>query len=824
MDPRPPTPSPSDPLLVPTTRCFHCASALPDGANFCPGCGATPGLTAATEVGHIAYLLTAVDDWVRARVISPGLAARMTAPYRARLGIGEATPQPGAPAPPAAPRQPVNFTVIWANALLYLGAFFVVIATLFFLLIVGNNLGRTIIMAGLAAVFFATGLIARRFPIVRSAGVVFTAIGALLVPLIFLAFVNWLRDADRLPTSQLWLFASVACFLLYLTFTLARFGVFYAVLTLIAFSSVVLSAAAVADPPPAWLASWWAAEALVLMAVHVGLGRWLRPTFGPLVLVWALIWALLAFVAAIPASLASSDPAPAVWPPVFLVLTFVLLAWRHADPVSPVIAGVLIHLASAQTVRWAEGLEWVGSLASIAIATGQIAFWWLRRGTVAGREQLVIGIGAAVIALFPPIYGEVMGIGAFAGLYVTALLTGTAVLTRRPWLLAGPALTLVLAWSWLLDSLPLGLSGSANAGLGYLVPLIGVVAAALVLPLRLVWWRWTLAIISGFYALIVSGLTFPQAGHATFASWAIVLLATGFVVRWRIPALLGVMGAALLGAIAATLRWLALPVETFGPLVAAVAIVWVLAGQALGAHVGRWSLAARLVGLATGLIAVVIAGATQSEILGEDRRRLAGHLTALTMLVLALLIGLEVRWRRLALYPASFVGLCAVLWELAVFGVENPQWYAVPAGIYFAVIALLSARDRDLGTSAPVLSALAWVTGALVLGLTTLGQTFGDEAIRYGIVLLVECFALLGVGAIARSRALLTTTVFLMVLAGLRLLFAEPGFIPFVLFFVGFVLLGVGVVALLIVGRRRARSTPPDEPSSGPPIASPDSL
>lgn len=817
MDAQSPPP-PSAPLLSPSSRCFHCAADLPTGANFCPACGASPGLTTEIERGYIAYLLTAVDAWVRARLIGPALADRLTAPYRARLGITTVSPAQATSVAPAAPRQPVNFTVIWANALLYLGAFFVVIATLFFLLAIESNLGRTIIMGVLAGLFFATGLIARRITPVRSAGVVFTAVGALLVPIVFLAFVNWLQDAGRLPASQLWLFASVACFLLYLAFALARFGLLYAILTLLAFSAVVFAAFDVADPEVEWLASWWAAEALILMAAHVGLRRWLRPVFGPLVLVWALVWALLALSLAVPASLGPNDPASGVWPFVLLTITFVVMAWGVGDPVSPVLAGLLVHIASAQTVRWAEGPAWVGAIASIAIATGQAGFWRLRRGTVVGIEQLVVAIAVSMIALFPPIFADVQGIGAAAGLYVSGLLSLLAVTTRRPWLLAAPALTLFLAWSWLLDTLPFGLEGAANAGLGYLVLVVALAALAVSLPLRLTWWRWMLAGIATLYALFVALLTVERTGHSAVALWSIAALAAVVVARWRAPWLLSAVGLAIVGAVGATARWLGAPLEAGGPIIATLAVLWALAGHALGDRAGRWSVAARLIGLATGLLAVMVAGVAESEALGEDRRRLAGHLTALAIVVLALLVGLEGRWRRLALYPASFLGLGAALWELATFRVDQPQWYAAPAGLYFGVVAVLSARDRDLGSAAPVFSALAWVAGALTLGLTSLGQTFGDDGLRYGIVLLVECFALLGVGAVVRSRALLATTVFLMVLAGVRLLFAEPAFIPFVLFFAGFALLAGGVVALAIVGWRRSRRVAPGEPPDGPPI------
>ncbi|GIW11656.1 MAG: hypothetical protein KatS3mg061_2713 [Dehalococcoidia bacterium] len=817
---------PPSPPLRPSARCFHCGGALPTGANFCPHCGAPPGLTAAQERGAVAYLLAAVEGWVGQRLLAPAHAERLVAPYQAWLGEAPSVPAPErrAPAPLAAP---VNFAVIWANALLYVGAFFVVVATLFFLLVVETSLGRLFIMSMLAGLFFVSGLLARQVRAVRTAGVVFLAVGALLVPVVLLALVNWLREAVPLPASQLLLLASLACLVLYLAFTLTGFGRFYAFLSLVAFSAVVQAGVVVAAAPLEWSVPWWTAEAAMLAALHCVGPAWLRQRFGPLLFLWGGLWWLAALVAS-GALLFSGfseavevDPAVLAWAAFGLTLAAAFPAFRQRDPLTPVLAGLLAHITVALAVRWAEGPEWSGALLVVLVAAGQIVLWWRAPRQLPAVEQFAVAIVVSLLALWPLWYQDVPGIGAAVGLVVTALLGAASVRARLPWLLVAPALALLVGWSFLLRSLPLAWSLEWGPSL---LPLVLLVAAgALLLPRQQRSWGWMLGAVALGYELLALAGSFGNFGQHALLWWVAVLIVALAMGRWRERWLLAGLSAATLGAVAATLRLVAAPPEAFGPLAGVVAGGWGLAGHLLAGRAPRWSVVIRLVGVSSGLLAVLVASTIQ--LFGETfaAGAMAGHLASLTIALLALMVGAEARWRRLALYPASFLLLAAVLWELAAFGVDEPQAYAVPAGLFCGVVAWVSARDRQLGQAASPLAAFAWVAGALVLGLTTFFQSFGDHPLRYGVLLLAECFGLLALGAVVRSRALLATTVLLLVLVGVRLLFAEPALVPFVLFGVGLLLLAVGVMALVIVGWRQARPrraapTPSEEPA--PPAGS----
>src|SRR5439155_25526817 len=99
-----------------------------------------------------------------------------------------------------------------------------------FLLAFGG-LGRTIITGFLAAVFLGTGLLCRRIAIVRGSGNLFTAIGALIIPLVFVSFINYLTSAGPIPESQLYLIASITCFILYVVFSVLGLGKFYSFLS-----------------------------------------------------------------------------------------------------------------------------------------------------------------------------------------------------------------------------------------------------------------------------------------------------------------------------------------------------------------------------------------------------------------------------------------------------------------------------------------------------------------------------------------------------------------------------------------------------------------
>src|SRR2546421_569815 len=112
----------------------------------------------------------------------PGGAA-LTATIRPAADVPTAAPPPA----PAMVREAGGaFADLWANLLLYLGAFFVVMAALIFVAYSWRSLGGTTkaaIMLGFTAAFLGAGAACLRAPRVRPAGHTFLAISALLTPL-----------------------------------------------------------------------------------------------------------------------------------------------------------------------------------------------------------------------------------------------------------------------------------------------------------------------------------------------------------------------------------------------------------------------------------------------------------------------------------------------------------------------------------------------------------------------------------------------------------------------------------------------------------------
>jgi hypothetical protein len=186
-------------------------------------------------------------------------------------------PQHSAPArPPAPPREPLLPKVAeWtaarqADILLYLGAFLLSIAALIFVGYQGNALsgpGRFAILVAYTLGFLVLGIRLPHWERVREAGMVFLALGALLVPIDFIALRTQVVGGNA-PVSWLWLAGSVTTAALYLALGLRGFGRLYLYPGLLAAFVAWGSLAAVADLPIEWYGAWFAGAAL-LVAIAV---------------------------------------------------------------------------------------------------------------------------------------------------------------------------------------------------------------------------------------------------------------------------------------------------------------------------------------------------------------------------------------------------------------------------------------------------------------------------------------------------------------------------------------------------------------------------
>ncbi len=192
--------------------------------------------------------------------LSPPRKATAPPPLLASVAA-DLSPRPAlAPKPTAPPRSVVipSTGPGWmaeqqANLLLYLGAFLIVIAALIFVGYSEEAIGAGVKMGVLVAytvIFLATGVICMRLPRVQQAGLIFFAVGALMVPLNFVgAYVFFFAEEDMDPTG-LWLAGSLTSALFYGAISMLGIGGWYPVPTAAAVVSAFAALLVLVDAPP----------------------------------------------------------------------------------------------------------------------------------------------------------------------------------------------------------------------------------------------------------------------------------------------------------------------------------------------------------------------------------------------------------------------------------------------------------------------------------------------------------------------------------------------------------------------------------------------
>ncbi|MCY4615518.1 MAG: hypothetical protein OXC71_03885 [Chloroflexi bacterium] len=247
---------------------------------------------------------------------------------------------------------------------------------------------------------------------------------------------------------------------------------------------------------------------------------------------------------------------------------------------------------------------------------------------------------------------------------------------------------------------------------------------------------------------------------------------------WTLAMTYSVAGA---GVFAALTRWRR--PGTAGPEVSVQLIAW--SGLVLGPLVALSALGDRLEGLDT-----------------EPATLVEFRVLALLFLPLAGAVAFEgyrlgVRW---AYLPVS--ALVMVAFELAIAMLEpgNVQAYTIPAALYLALVGLTMRPSERLSEH------LGWhevlqVAGAALLVIPQAEQGFEPGGARWGLVLLVEGLALLGMAIALNTRWLAVTAVVTLSGVALRFLWVnrDTNVVPYwvMLAVAGFVLLAVGVTVLL---------------------------
>ena len=447
----------------PVWYCLACGAENQLSARFCRQCGRGLAVTPRQQREGAAFLLNELEALREEGAIDQSLYLRLRERYRQTLTGADAAATPAAaPPPPATPpgraAAPKREGPGWlaeqqANLLLYLGAFLITIATLIFVSRDDQAIGDNVRMAALVLgtlLFLGAGLICLRFPRVWQAGVVFVAVGALMVPLNFVgAYAFFFADEDIDPTG-LWLAGSLTSALFYGAVSMLGLGRWYPVPAVVAVHSALAAILVLADAPPEAYPGSFIALALVLTAPStLPLGR-ASAVFGT-------VWSLAAHAVALVAILAALALTPFVadeerepilelltrWylPPtaVIAILFYWTQAWwaRRAYPnIEPILTVVALAVTggAALTLIYALdiGYQWYGPAVAIVgflYAAGSEGFgprWF-------GRRHLGwMALGAITVSwlFFEGVYADFARHGAGVHFAATVFYLGAARLVK----------------------------------------------------------------------------------------------------------------------------------------------------------------------------------------------------------------------------------------------------------------------------------------------------------------------------------------------------------------------------------------------------------
>ncbi len=202
----------------------------------------------------------------------------------------------------------------------------------------------------------------------------------------------------------------------------------------------------------------------------------------------------------------------------------------------------------------------------------------------------------------------------------------------------------------------------------------------------------------------------------------------------------------------------------------------------------RWSQAAMGLAFAYAVAAPLVAWvrlrelAEPSGFVGAQHfeKTLLYETAAASVGVLAfLLVGLAWLQRRVEIAAgATALMMVALLLEVGHFRPDNIQAYSAPLGVYVLAAALLALRLRSLPEDVRDALGIGELSGALLLMAPTFFQSLHHGAWAYGIILLVEGLALVGVAVVRRRLWLLCSSTGFVVADGLHYLFFSGGPTP----------------------------------------------
>lgn len=446
--------------------CPRCARLGDAASANCPHCGVPRDQSRSGRAAGVAFVLNEVDTSPLSEIITTQQRARIATHYEEELrelvrpasqraAPRAAAPVVRAPAPPPAPastappppapmpapmpmraaapvttaatprrpaveRKPTDWSWLaeqQANLFLFAGAFLTVVAALIYVGYSGNAVDGSLKMALLIAytlAFLAAGIVCLRIPRVAIAGQVFFGVGALLVPLNFVAARSVLTD-ESLNPETMWLAGSATTAAFYTAVAWLGVGRRYSFGAGVAFVSAMMAAVVRLDMAPEWAPMCFLALAAAMAVASIAGPATLRARAG-------YIWSMQAHViaggaigfalVAAPFALSSDVDfdVSTLW---YLPITFVALTAYAALPTlvhKQQLAGIaLIGAFSGAVVSIAYALdvaaeEYAVGFAALAVILGALAFpaasarWSARLPERFGGMLRDAGVGATLLA------------------------------------------------------------------------------------------------------------------------------------------------------------------------------------------------------------------------------------------------------------------------------------------------------------------------------------------------------------------------------------------------------------------------------------------
>ncbi len=274
--------------------------------------GQLAGQSAAIEplpkLSMIEFSLRSVESWHKQGLITQSEAVRLheqlsksksslagsavAAPAIAvELPPAPVAPRPAPVAKPALPPKPARPLIDWGKVwertwglvvsgallrgLLYLGAFMIVVSAVVLVVAYWERFSWPVQLGFTASVplaFYAGGFLLRSRLKIPVAGGVFTGIGAMLVAVDFVAVYRIGGLSAVIGMQPYWLIAAIVCTAIYI-FTAWRVrGEFFAYLTYIGFTNIVIALTSIANLP----LEWRVASATLSGAAMIGQSVWFR--------------------------------------------------------------------------------------------------------------------------------------------------------------------------------------------------------------------------------------------------------------------------------------------------------------------------------------------------------------------------------------------------------------------------------------------------------------------------------------------------------------------------------------------------------------------